>query len=210
VRVSASGDGSHVSLVAARRRVSHGRATLVRPGLTARLVRLVHRQARLLPRQLSTSILSTLAAKARVGRPVSVSGGIPIGECEDLTAREMKSSQEESGLGCHHRRTIARVIVRPEEPDDRAAITAATEAAFGRTAEARMVDAILGVRSVCSSALAGRRRVRQVSWACHSQMSRLTLARGCWSSGRSACVLSARGKGSAAIWFALRLGLLTS
>jgi putative acetyltransferase len=34
------------------------------------------------------------------------------------------------------------VIVRPEEPDDRAAITAATEAAFGRTAEARMVDAI--------------------------------------------------------------------
>lgn len=43
-----------------------------------------------------------------------------------------------------------------------------------------------------------------------SAMSRLTLARGCWSSGRSACVLSARGKESAAIWFALRLGLLTS
>lgn len=36
-----------------------------------------------------------------------------------------------------------------------------------------------------------------------SAMSRLTLARGCWSSGRSACFLSARGKGSAAIWFAL-------
>jgi hypothetical protein len=58
-----SGDGSHVSLVAARRRVSHGRATLVRPGLTARLVRLVHRQAPLLPRQLSTSILSTSRQK---------------------------------------------------------------------------------------------------------------------------------------------------
>jgi GNAT superfamily N-acetyltransferase len=86
--------------------------------------------------------LSNLAAKARVGRPVSVSGRILIGECEDLTDREMKSSQEESALRCHHRRTIARVIVRPEEPDDRAAITAATEAAFGRTTEARMVDAI--------------------------------------------------------------------
>jgi hypothetical protein len=101
-----SGAGSHVSLVAARHRVFHGRATLVRPGLTARLVRLVHRQARLLPRQLSTSIPFHLAAKARVGRPVSVSGGIPIGECEDLTAREMKSSQEESALRCHHRRRL--------------------------------------------------------------------------------------------------------
>jgi hypothetical protein len=101
-----SGAGSHVSLVAARHRVFHGRATLVRPGLTARLVRLVHRLARLLPRQLSTSIPFHLAAKARVGRPVSVSGGIPIGECEDLTAREMKSSQEESALRCHHRRRL--------------------------------------------------------------------------------------------------------
>ena len=89
-----------------RHRVFHGRATLVRPGLTARLVRLVHRQARLLPRLLSTSIPFHLAAKARVGRPVSVSGGIPIGECEDLTAREMKSSQEESALRCHHRRRL--------------------------------------------------------------------------------------------------------
>jgi hypothetical protein len=115
---------------------------LVRPGLAARLVRLVQRQARLLPRQLSTSIPFHLAAKARVGRQVSVAGGIPIGEREDLIARQRKSSQEESAVRCHHRRTIARVIVRPEEPDDRTAITAATEAAFRRTAEATMVDAI--------------------------------------------------------------------
>ena len=74
----------------------------------------------------------------------------------------------------------------------------ATEAAFGRTAEARMVDAIRASEGFVPA-------LSLVADECG-----LTLARGCWSSGRSACVLSARGKESAAIWFALRLGLLTS